>query len=71
MSSVSVANRTCRIVQLVPWFEAAVLSFQLLLKLAEIVDAALKEQVISSPLSVFAASLKIIYSNLLSLFPVY
>ncbi|XP_069016032.1 E3 ubiquitin-protein ligase rnf213-beta [Embiotoca jacksoni] len=44
MSSVSVAKTTCDIVQLVPWYPAAVLSYQLVLKLAEILDAKLRKE---------------------------
>ncbi|XP_067343642.1 E3 ubiquitin-protein ligase rnf213-beta isoform X4 [Channa argus] len=44
MSSISVAKSTCRFVRLVPWYQAAVLSYQLVLKLAEIVEAALQKQ---------------------------
>ncbi|XP_069374050.1 E3 ubiquitin-protein ligase rnf213-beta isoform X2 [Paralichthys olivaceus] len=40
MSSISVVKSTCRIVQLVPWYQAAVLSYQLVLKLAGVLDAA-------------------------------
>lgn len=63
MSSISVVKSTCRIIQLVQWYQVAVLSFQLLLKLAEIVEAALRKQVIISSLSIFAASLRTIYCN--------
>ncbi|XP_034426662.1 E3 ubiquitin-protein ligase rnf213-beta-like [Hippoglossus hippoglossus] len=40
MSSISVAKSTCMIVQLVPLYRAAVLSYQLVLKLAEVLDTA-------------------------------
>ncbi|KAK2820122.1 hypothetical protein Q5P01_023081 [Channa striata] len=44
MSSISVVKSTCRFVRLVPWYQAVVLSYQLVLKLAEIFDAALRKQ---------------------------
>ncbi len=47
MSSISVMKSTCRIVQLVPWYQTAVLSYQLVLKLAEILDANLRKEVIT------------------------
>ncbi|KAF7657942.1 hypothetical protein LDENG_00019240 [Lucifuga dentata] len=44
LSSISVAISTCRMVQLVPWYQAAVSSYQLVLKLAETVDAVLGKE---------------------------
>ncbi|XP_051795751.1 E3 ubiquitin-protein ligase rnf213-beta [Acanthochromis polyacanthus] len=44
LSSVSVVKRTCDIVRIVPWYPVAVLSYQLVLKLAEILHAKLKEE---------------------------
>ncbi|XP_026207099.1 E3 ubiquitin-protein ligase rnf213-beta isoform X2 [Anabas testudineus] len=44
MSSISVAKSTCRLVLLIPWYQAAVLSYQLVTRLAEIFDAALTKQ---------------------------
>ncbi|XP_029934003.1 E3 ubiquitin-protein ligase rnf213-beta [Myripristis murdjan] len=44
LSSISVLKSTCRMVQLVQWYQTAVLSYQLVLKLAELVDAALKKE---------------------------
>ncbi|XP_051273053.1 E3 ubiquitin-protein ligase rnf213-beta isoform X1 [Dicentrarchus labrax] len=44
MSSLSVLKSTCGIVQLVPWYQAAVLSYQLVVKLAEILDAKLRKE---------------------------
>nr|XP_046210346.1 E3 ubiquitin-protein ligase rnf213-beta isoform X1 [Oncorhynchus gorbuscha]XP_046210347.1 E3 ubiquitin-protein ligase rnf213-beta isoform X1 [Oncorhynchus gorbuscha]XP_046210348.1 E3 ubiquitin-protein ligase rnf213-beta isoform X1 [Oncorhynchus gorbuscha] len=41
LSCISVLKSTCRMVRLVPFYKAAVLSFQLVLKAAEILDAAL------------------------------
>lgn len=38
-SSISVMRSTCRLVRLVPGYQTAVLSFQLVLKLADILDA--------------------------------
>ncbi|XP_036938207.1 E3 ubiquitin-protein ligase rnf213-beta [Acanthopagrus latus] len=43
-SSISVMNSTCGIVRLVPGYQAAVLSYQLVLKLAEILDAKLRKE---------------------------
>ncbi|GLD63194.1 E3 ubiquitin-protein ligase rnf213-beta-like protein [Lates japonicus] len=40
MSSISVAKSMCGIVRLVPWYRATVLSYQLVLKLAESLDTA-------------------------------
>lgn len=48
MSSVSVVKSTCRIVRLVPVYQAAVLSCRLALKLAEILDAKLSKEVMMS-----------------------
>lgn len=48
MSSVSVVKSTCRIVRLVPDYQAAALSCQLTLKLAEILDAKLSKEVMIS-----------------------
>ncbi|XP_028287710.1 E3 ubiquitin-protein ligase rnf213-beta isoform X2 [Parambassis ranga] len=42
--SISVVKWTCSIVRLVPWYPAAVLSYQLVLKLAEILEAKLKKK---------------------------
>ncbi|KAM7381116.1 hypothetical protein PAMA_012108 [Pampus argenteus] len=42
--SANVAKDTCTIVRLVPWYQAAVQSYQLVLKTAEIVDAALRKE---------------------------
>lgn len=47
-SSISVVKSTCGIVRLVPDYQAAVLSCQLVLKLAEILDAKLRKEVIIS-----------------------
>lgn len=47
-SSISVLKRTCEIARLVPWYQAVVLSYQLALKLAEILDAKLRKEVIIS-----------------------
>uniref|UniRef100_A0A8D3DYF2 Ring finger protein 213b n=1 Tax=Scophthalmus maximus TaxID=52904 RepID=A0A8D3DYF2_SCOMX len=44
LSSVGVAKSTCRLVRLVPWYQAVVLSHQLVLKLADVSDAALTKQ---------------------------
>uniref|UniRef100_UPI0037E7EAB2 E3 ubiquitin-protein ligase rnf213-beta n=1 Tax=Semicossyphus pulcher TaxID=241346 RepID=UPI0037E7EAB2 len=44
MSSVTVVKNTCRIVRLVPGYQTAVLSYQLLLRLAEILEAKLKKE---------------------------
>ncbi|XP_058476821.1 E3 ubiquitin-protein ligase rnf213-beta isoform X2 [Solea solea] len=44
MSSIGVMRSTCRLVRLVPWYEAAVTSFQLVLRLAEVQDAALNKE---------------------------
>ncbi|XP_073346346.1 E3 ubiquitin-protein ligase rnf213-beta [Pagrus major] len=44
MSSISVMKSTCGIVRLVPGYQAAVLSYQLVLKLAEILDAKLRKE---------------------------
>ncbi|KAG8008845.1 hypothetical protein GBF38_010486 [Nibea albiflora] len=44
LSSISVMKSTCGIVRLVPWYQTAVLSYQLVLKLAEILDATLKSE---------------------------
>ncbi|XP_049419183.1 E3 ubiquitin-protein ligase rnf213-beta isoform X2 [Epinephelus fuscoguttatus] len=44
MSSISVMKSTCGMVRLVPWYPAAVLSYQLVLKLAEILDSKLKTE---------------------------
>ncbi|KAM3838360.1 E3 ubiquitin-protein ligase rnf213-beta-like, partial [Diretmus argenteus] len=44
LSSISVVKSTCRMVRIVPWYQTTVLSFQLVLKLAEIVDAALAKE---------------------------
>ncbi|XP_008298790.1 E3 ubiquitin-protein ligase rnf213-beta [Stegastes partitus] len=43
-SSIDVMRRTWSIVRLVPWYPTAVLSYQLVLKLAEILAAALKKE---------------------------
>ncbi|XP_045924674.1 E3 ubiquitin-protein ligase rnf213-beta [Micropterus dolomieu] len=43
-SSISVLKRTCGIARLVPWYQAVVLSYQLALKLAEILDAKLRKE---------------------------
>ncbi|XP_053269183.1 E3 ubiquitin-protein ligase rnf213-beta isoform X1 [Pleuronectes platessa] len=40
LSSISVAKSTCMMVKLVPWFQAVVLSHQLVLRLAEVLDTA-------------------------------
>ncbi|XP_034563927.1 E3 ubiquitin-protein ligase rnf213-beta [Notolabrus celidotus] len=44
LSSVTVVKHTCRIVRLVPGYQTVILSYQLLLKLAEILEAKLKEE---------------------------
>ncbi|XP_070707447.1 E3 ubiquitin-protein ligase rnf213-beta [Pempheris klunzingeri] len=44
MSSVTVVKSTCGLVRLVPGYRAAVLSYQLVLKLAEILDAKLRKE---------------------------
>ncbi|XP_070782783.1 E3 ubiquitin-protein ligase rnf213-beta [Enoplosus armatus] len=44
MSSISVVKHTCGLVRLVPWYPAAVLSYQLVLRLAEILDATRGEE---------------------------
>ncbi|XP_041671343.1 E3 ubiquitin-protein ligase rnf213-beta isoform X2 [Cheilinus undulatus] len=44
MSSVSVVKNTCRIARFVSGFQSVVLSYQLLLKLAEILEAALRNE---------------------------
>ncbi|XP_026171361.1 E3 ubiquitin-protein ligase rnf213-beta isoform X2 [Mastacembelus armatus] len=44
LSSVAVLKATCRVVRLVPWYQAAALSHQLVLKLAEVLDAALRKK---------------------------
>lgn len=49
MSSISVLKSTCGLVRLVPGYQAAVLSYQLVLKLAELLDAKLRKEVIKSP----------------------
>lgn len=46
LSCISVLKSTCRMVRLVPFYKAAVLSFQLVLKAAEILDAALANKVV-------------------------
>lgn len=51
MSSISVVKHTCSIVRLVPEYQTAVLSYQLVLKLAEILDAELRKEVVISLLS--------------------
>lgn len=56
MSAISVARSTCGIVRLVPDYQAVVLSYQLVLKLAEIQDVKLKKEVIISLLCPPAAS---------------
>lgn len=56
-SSISVMKRTCGIVRLVPWYQAAVLSYQLVLKLAEILDAKLMKEVMISSLCAATALL--------------
>ncbi|XP_044192717.1 E3 ubiquitin-protein ligase rnf213-beta isoform X2 [Thunnus albacares] len=43
-SSISVAKGTCTIARLVPWYEAAVLSYQLVLRMAEILDVARRKE---------------------------
>ncbi|XP_040922673.1 E3 ubiquitin-protein ligase rnf213-beta isoform X2 [Toxotes jaculatrix] len=43
-SSISVAKSMCRLVKGVSWYQAAVLSYQLVLKLAEIWDSMLKKE---------------------------
>lgn len=44
MSCISVVKQTCSLVRLVPDYQAAVLSYQLLLKMAEILDAKLSKE---------------------------
>lgn len=45
MSSIDVAKNTCRLVRIVPWYQAIVLSYQLVLKVAEILEAKLRKEV--------------------------
>lgn len=56
-SSISVMNSTCGIVRLVPGYQAVVLSYQLVLKLAEILDAKLRKEVMISSLCAATALL--------------
>lgn len=58
MSSISVMKSTCGMVRLVPWYPAAVLSYQLVLKLAEILDSKLKTEVL---ISVYGALCLLLY----------
>ncbi|KAM4524138.1 E3 ubiquitin-protein ligase rnf213-beta isoform 2-T2 [Odontesthes bonariensis] len=44
MSSINVVRSTCGIARLVPWYPTAVLSFQLMLKLAEILEVKLRRE---------------------------
>ncbi|XP_037610034.1 E3 ubiquitin-protein ligase rnf213-beta isoform X1 [Sebastes umbrosus] len=44
MSSISVLKNTCGVVRLVTWYPAAVLSYQLVMKLAEMLDAKLRKE---------------------------
>ena len=46
VSSISVLTSTCEITRLVQSYHAAVLSYQLVLKLADMMDAKLKKEVI-------------------------
>lgn len=59
-SSISVVRSIRRIVRLVPDYQAAVLSYQLVLKLAEILDAKLRKEVLTSlfcaPASLFSCN---------------
>lgn len=64
-SSISVMKRTCGIVRLVPGYQAAVLSYQLVLKLAEILDAKLRKEVMISSLCAATALLWSFNSSLL------
>lgn len=64
-SSISVMKRTCGIVRLVPGYQAAVLSYQLVLKLAEILDAKLWKEVMISSLCAATALLWSFNSSLL------
>ncbi|XP_054605449.2 E3 ubiquitin-protein ligase rnf213-beta isoform X2 [Nothobranchius furzeri] len=44
MSSISVLMHTCRIARLVPWYQTPILSYQLVLKFAEILEVKLRRE---------------------------
>lgn len=57
LSSLSVLKSTCRMVRLVPWYQTVLLSYQLVLKLAEILDAAQRKEVLIPFLYVYITDL--------------
>ncbi|XP_060951524.1 E3 ubiquitin-protein ligase rnf213-beta [Limanda limanda] len=57
MSSISVAKSTCRMVRVVPWYQAAVLSHQLVLRLAEVLDTAQRNKSEDETLEIFKLKL--------------
>lgn len=46
LSSINVVKNTCRLARVVPWYQTVVLSYQLVLKLAEMIDVKLRREVI-------------------------